>query len=540
MAGGRRSPNLILDLNNFEEESGSRYVLTSPRSLEACALLRIRPVELLPKSPEEVAAQHPGVSAVQLDGLCGEYEEERGRRLRLCRELREKLVRKEWEVMGHRDGPSGAPKSHSLLLGSKETDPLKADSTACPTSLCSHKWAHDCLMMGALGDGTYPEVEVTQVARELERGAGVTISQRDKKIAALMLAKHRDDELAQQRKARAQIAWQDLVTQEKRLKEALNKPGWFSQQLGPNQRRTHRTLYNEKRVERTLEGPVHEHKIRRSGYVGLQTGPEKKLEMSRCKTDHEKCLAELWAQQNLEPYREMNYQPLEERMARAFKIRLMKELQNKKNLQVKNQYEKLRHTRLKEKADTQAQAEQEFKRMSIQQKEQRSQEHYGQLVEERNKGLKEKAAKEEEQIMLNQIRAEQQEREKKQYKALLAKMTDRRSRHAKDSLIKSIQIKAERTKEINSAKQRVHKLLKQKVEEEDENHKREIEHGIRKKDLKSDRLLREKVATIEEGKKIANASFQMREKIRERTKCRTFDQMARQAELNASLLRHTS
>ncbi|XP_013377422.1 PREDICTED: coiled-coil domain-containing protein 177-like, partial [Chinchilla lanigera] len=52
--GGRReqSPLLHLDLFNFDcpEAEGSRYVLTSPRSLEACARCAVKPVELLPRA----------------------------------------------------------------------------------------------------------------------------------------------------------------------------------------------------------------------------------------------------------------------------------------------------------------------------------------------------------------------------------------------------------------------------------------------------------------------------------------------------------
>jgi len=42
-------PIPVLDLDNFESDTadGCEYVLTSPRSLQACAKLKLKPVQLL-------------------------------------------------------------------------------------------------------------------------------------------------------------------------------------------------------------------------------------------------------------------------------------------------------------------------------------------------------------------------------------------------------------------------------------------------------------------------------------------------------------
>ena len=53
---------VVLDLYNFDshEAEGSKYVLTSPRSLEACSRLKIKPVELLQKSHGEFSQENSG------------------------------------------------------------------------------------------------------------------------------------------------------------------------------------------------------------------------------------------------------------------------------------------------------------------------------------------------------------------------------------------------------------------------------------------------------------------------------------------------
>ena len=48
--------NVKIDLENFEspEHQSSKYILTSPRSLEACSRLKIKPTELVEKSMFEI------------------------------------------------------------------------------------------------------------------------------------------------------------------------------------------------------------------------------------------------------------------------------------------------------------------------------------------------------------------------------------------------------------------------------------------------------------------------------------------------------
>ncbi|CAI9531548.1 unnamed protein product [Staurois parvus] len=91
------SPMLHLDLYNFEcpEAEGSRYVLTSPRSLEACARCMVKPVELLSRSLSDLVREAPGRSMRVATGLCEVYEIERQRKLKMCREERERIIRQE-------------------------------------------------------------------------------------------------------------------------------------------------------------------------------------------------------------------------------------------------------------------------------------------------------------------------------------------------------------------------------------------------------------------------------------------------------------
>ncbi|KAM4771614.1 coiled-coil domain-containing protein 185 [Rhinophrynus dorsalis] len=516
MEDGERSPQLHLNLYNFEQGRGSRYVLTSPRSLEACARLGIKPVDLLPRSLDELAEEHPGSSKDLISDLYETYEKERKRRVRLCREVRTQVLQSEqdWRPcpgMDSKDYSTGAQREDKDQWASSQN---KDDSFG--------KGGRECEAIRrslSLGDIIHPEIQVRHLAREVERETQVSVSDRDKKIAALMLAKYKEEELTKQRKLQAEKAWQGLLDKEKDFREAVSKPGWINHQ--------YRNV-GERRPRSCKE----------KGEVGAAIKMNESWE--RAREQGQTFLPEQMMVETVPSYRvsgEINHQ-LEHRMLQAFKFRLMKELQEKKNIQVKNQYEMLRHNRLKEKVDSQAKLEKDFKRMCIQQKERKSQELHQQMLEERKKELQEKAAREDEQVLLAKIRVEKQEREQMKHRLMLARLTEQKIKHAKDSMDKNVQTKAERAKEINAIKEKTHQLLKQKVEEEEENHRKEVEYMIRIKDRKSNHLLREREETVEQGKRKARASFQMREKIRERTRSRTFDQMARQAELNASLMKY--
>nr|XP_010960681.1 PREDICTED: coiled-coil domain-containing protein 177 [Camelus bactrianus] len=119
--GGRReqSPLLHLDLFNFDcpEAEGSRYVLTSPRSLEACARCAVKPVELLPRALADLVREAPGRSMRVATGLYEAYEAERRAKLQQCRDERERIVREEkrrlFTPLGSAPATASAPSAGS-------------------------------------------------------------------------------------------------------------------------------------------------------------------------------------------------------------------------------------------------------------------------------------------------------------------------------------------------------------------------------------------------------------------------------------------
>ncbi|CAH8541321.1 unnamed protein product [Dicrocoelium dendriticum] len=85
-------PNIHLE--NFEDQrfENCRYVLTSPRSLEACAKLNIRPVELLYKCKEEFLEEFKDLPPQKVLELYTKHEHNRMQKLVRARAERKKLA----------------------------------------------------------------------------------------------------------------------------------------------------------------------------------------------------------------------------------------------------------------------------------------------------------------------------------------------------------------------------------------------------------------------------------------------------------------
>ncbi|XP_067929805.1 apical junction molecule-like [Watersipora subatra] len=86
-----------LNLYNFEEDefAGSKYVLTSPRSLEACDMLGVKPLQLIykPLADFQDEMRQQGLTFQEAYTEYDHYEKERQAKLRECRDYRDKMIR---------------------------------------------------------------------------------------------------------------------------------------------------------------------------------------------------------------------------------------------------------------------------------------------------------------------------------------------------------------------------------------------------------------------------------------------------------------
>ncbi|XP_029973169.1 coiled-coil domain-containing protein 177 [Salarias fasciatus] len=754
------APKLHLDLYNFDSPAaeGSRYVLTSPRSLEACARCGVKPVELLPRPLADFAREAPGRSMRVATGLFEVYEKDRHAKLRQCREERERIVREEkrrilqaavnsssgtsstsvdkttsgsshppksalvasssppdagvssrattsgptlkaalsskgpasslstspksvnaGSTLSSKTGstpsskvgyqsstkhglssspeqskpsrplssgpppvvrkssggkssntfprstpkpPSfpranstltssvskpavqspGAPlngvsggqfsqhnghlgfhprvrgKSHSLESLQRRMDPFCSSTSTTTTTTCtssesgassSYSWegARDhwmkvssprartlatfnslmgrSLSLGDLSHSPQTTQKVERIVKEVKRRGLKAVSERDRKIAALMLARYQEEDIMSQTRYVAHLQWDSERRMEELRREQEDREKqravlqcqrvWHTQ-VSIRQRR----LSQQERESAAAKMRQVEEKEEQWRELAEQQERSRllRLQQGAREEKHKKALQE----QNLKALEEERAAMLEqerlllkEKLTMAELKRQEKEHQAQEERRGLNKAEKRRHAALIQEIARREQEEREEARRSAEEKLSRSLENYEQIVERRGQELKEKAKREEKQIQKARKAAEKRERQQQLLLEARVKEAEKRAQQAALVAEERAKEKAQRAVQTRQEKERLQKLNRQRVEEEERQRRLELLQSIERKLEKSEQIFREKKAVLESARSVARASFHVRDRVREETNMRTFDKMALEAQLKASL-----
>uniref|UniRef100_A0A3B3Y1A2 Coiled-coil domain containing 177 n=1 Tax=Poecilia mexicana TaxID=48701 RepID=A0A3B3Y1A2_9TELE len=622
-------PKLHLDLYNFDspEAEGSRYVLTSPRSLEACARCGVKPVELLPRPLADFVREAPGRSMRVATGLFEVYEKDRHGKLRQCREERERIIREEKrrilqaavnsrvpskpaalgatilskastsnlstspKSMQPRTSPpaKSGPKTslppakglfshHSLESLQRRMDPICCSTSTTTTTTCTssesgassaYSWdgARDhwakmssprartmatfnslmgrSLSLGDLSHSPQTTQKVERIVKEVKRRGLKAVSERDRKIAALMLARYQEEDIMSQTRYVAHLQWDS----ERRMEELRREQ---------EDREKQRAVLQCQRVWQT-QVSIRQQKIcqqeRDSAAAKLRQAEEHeerwkelaeqqersrllRLQQAAREEKHKKALQE----QNLKALEEERAAMLEqerllleEKLTIAELKRQEREHQAHEERRGLNKAERRRHAALIQEIARREQEERDEAKRAAEEKLNRSLENYEQIVERRGQELKEKAKREEKQIQKARKAAEKREKQQQQLLEARVKEAAKRAQQAAVVAEEKAKEKAKRAVQSRQEKERLQKLNRQRVEEEERQRRLELLQSIERKLEKSEQIFREKKAVLESARSVARASFHVRDKVREETNMRTFDKMALEAQLKASL-----
>ncbi|XP_051855429.1 coiled-coil domain-containing protein 185 [Antechinus flavipes] len=369
------------------------------------------------------------------------------------------------------------------------------------------------------------------------------IPARDKKIVNLMLERLKKARRIQELQHQAAEAWEEvkrcnqrfqmMMERERQQQLSHSKEQWERQK---EERRARLSKEQQERLETwEKEMALRDSKWKRQ-VQERESQRKEKLERAREQAEYRKhCQEQMLKEKEVmqKDLREQNIQQLQEKMVQACYKRQLKNLEGRKKLQENNLASSANHQFRKVLLDSQNKAEEILRRLSLEQRSQRSQEIHQRLIEERHREMKEKAQKEEEHLLLAKWRAEETDEQKKLHKKMLVELGDLKIQQARDNVHKNIKDKADRIREFNFLREKNHYFLKQKADEEAKCHIEGIKEAIKRKEQKMNQLSREKDATIEESRKIAQASLQMREKVKALQV--SFDRMAWEAQLSASL-----
>lgn len=552
------TPVLHLDLNNFSsvEAERSRYVLTSPRSLESCARLGIKPVELLIKSLNELVATHHDTPVEAVRVMHESYEKERMRLLSMCQRERERII----QAAG--DRWSGNNVSGLVVVPvTKLKDPSSDTQTTgsipyadlClqrPVSRSSFIDVPDrsticSCTLGDLRHSTATEMKLEKLTKDINKKMCVTVSERDRKIAALMLVKHQEQQAhlkmsQQEERKRQEARRQEEVSQaqaEKQRKKKLTQSMQHWHEELEARRRLRERQDNEKAGQLKQEVLLQEDRWRRlKEEVDAQR--REKLEAAQKEAAGRKCyqeklLREKEEKEKLQQERERKVAKEKEQKARRSKV--LQEKKERKRLQEENGRELLRHILLKHQVMQQVKEAEAQMKSSLEEKLQHCCKRRARAAKARLMELQERASREEDQIHRAQQKAKLESVQQLTHKKILVQLSQRRVERAALHVSAQRRNRAEQTQQINRHRQACHRRLMERMLREEEEVRKVRENYISMKEWRRERLRRQQKQIQEEAQRLARASFHMRETVRHQTHRRTFDQMALEAQLTASM-----
>lgn len=470
-------------------------------------------------------------------------------------------------------------KSHSLESLQRRKDPLcSSTSTTTTTTTCtssesgassSYSWdgARDhwakvssprartmatfnslmgrSLSLGDLSHSLQTTQKVERIVKEVKRRGLKAVSERDRKIAALMLARYQEEDIMSQTRYVAHLQWDSERRMEELRREqedrekqraVLQCQRVWQTQVSIRQRR----LSQQERQSAAAKMRQAEENEERWRELAEQQERSRLLRLQQAAREekHKKALQE----QNLKALEEERAAMLEqERLLLKEKLTMAELKRQEKEHQAQaerlglNKAEKRRHAALIQEIARREQEEREEARRAADEKLSRSLENYEQIVERRGQELKEKAKREEKQIQKARKAAERREKQQQQLLEARAKEAEKRAQQAALVAEEKAKEKAQRAVQSRQEKEKLQRLNRQRVEEEEKQRRLELLQSIERKLEKSEQIFKEKRAVLESARSVARASFHVRDKVREETNMRTFDKMALEAQLKASL-----
>uniref|UniRef100_A0A8C6WE72 Coiled-coil domain containing 177 n=1 Tax=Neogobius melanostomus TaxID=47308 RepID=A0A8C6WE72_9GOBI len=541
------SPLLHLDLNNFEsaEAQRSRYVLTSPRSLESCERLGVKPVELLIKSLNQMRRERRDVPFEVVKVMHEMYEKERMRLLHMCRAEREKLI----QGCGGRSRWSGGQKTPEV--GSKISRPQKAsnDKSYEPpvayADLCSRQKSGitnkerdrstlSSISLGDLRQSPAMERKLEKITMDINKEMHVTVSDVDRKIAALMLVRHDKEQsrLEQSYKedqdreeARKKMEIERMEVERKKLRKLKKSMERWHEELEVRKRFRNK-LEKQKLAQLQQEALLHEDKWNRLKWE-VEEQRKEKLRAAVKEAEERKRNQERLLRGKEEEDKKVLEQERLLSVEREQRAKMNKALQELK--------ERRRYVLTKQRIEQQEEEEEVLKRQEIERKMEKCSKKYADVLEARLRELKQRVAQEEEQIHRAKLRAKLQSTELLMHKRVLHDLSQCRMEKAAQHASHLNKSKAMEVKQRNSQREKCHQQLRERREAQEAAIRKMRENCVLMKEQRRERLQRQREQIQEEANRLARASFHLRDRVRQHTSSNTFDQMVKEAQLYAAM-----
>ncbi|GFO33295.1 coiled-coil domain-containing protein 177-like isoform x4 [Plakobranchus ocellatus] len=577
-----------INLYNLEDVKfeGSKYVLTSPRSLEACSRLSVKPVELLyrPLSEfqEELLPQDVPLRTIYT--VFDESEQIRQKKLKLCREERSRIIQEEKKNAAKsslrsrlatmpsqdaaenksKDVKKGSPKAgvtfktgikgkplyrsidkespklHRELLSKKDRNPPRTKSSyakARPKSAGSRPLQRCSPSVLRGSKVTYRCTSAPNVS--------LTIPARDKKILQLMKERRESELDSLNTSEQAHQLWEDQKKREEALRTIME-----------NKRRT--LLAEENRIkdmrklkekQRRAKDEEEERELLRLKIQGSDLKSDLAL-MNQLRM-RELCLSDKIEKEKAKKRIQATNLKAQERDQEEMKEFLLSKQAASLNTASAKREARIHQDSMKKFLDNRQEREQfeqrhlQIKNLEKQNEDQvrdsmelrlsQAEANLSQVLESRNKQLVEHHH--EEQAKHERARSSQRkmEEEMEAWRSNLVQHKKLLEDRAMEVVNQSVEMRAFQARKNRLAKEVGQKKNLTKLQREDDKWRRQLERSLIVKDRKVNDLIEEKDRSIAQTRAMARLSETLRDDLREKYVSDTFDKKALEAQLYSNL-----
>ncbi|XP_025078103.1 coiled-coil domain-containing protein 177-like isoform X2 [Pomacea canaliculata] len=523
-----------IDLYNFElpEFENSRYVLTSPRSLEACSRLNVKPVELLYKPlsefQEELLPQDVPLRTIY--NIFDEQEQIRQRKLQLCQEERSRVTKEDI-----RDKSSFSSKMGTKIIEKKDLSKgsLQRQRTAWATRVMqkpllkdenshstqnyneSDKLRHE--LLSRKENKLKHPARKTRSAKSTPRTAHPDVCVRsksvsdiysslpakDRKILELMQSKWESERQRLETSERTRLLWED----EKKRQEVLRA-------VMENKRRSLLAKENKVRDDKKFEEKQQQKKIEQKAL----SNKEDEIVVRARRSDEEL-------------YRHLKMQELK-LAGKRNKDELKKRIQRKSmtNHEERQAFEK----RCKEMNKDLRRSKQGVLCLNDLRHSQ-AEENLVQLLETRNRQLLSSHLEKEKKLDRARQTQQQLEEEMESWRRSLLQHKKQVEEQAAKAARINQNNRSQRARMDRLTHEEEHKKNLQKLLRDHERWRRNLEELLDEKDKRMDEIQLQKEKSIMETRAMAQITHALRDKLRKKYESDTFDRKVLDAQLFAKL-----
>ncbi|CAG2227404.1 unnamed protein product [Mytilus edulis] len=560
-------PKIHIDFFNFEDPvyEDSKYVLTSPRSLEACAKVGVKPVDILYKPltdfQEELLPQDIPLRTIY--NIYDEHEQERQKEEKTKSSLQR--TRTAWATsIGHKRVTNDelnnrvkelheeSLKLREELLSKKEkrsrqspkprpkSTPIRRSRST--SSLVSN--GSSCLLNRSTIDSAQP-ISNSRLKKTLNKSidtSHVVVTPRDQRILELMMTKGEQERATNRDRFIADLTWehQRKLEEESRVQSEMKRRRMLAEE---NRIKLLKKMESEKRKQRREKSQLEKkeqslHQAMQKWDISSKTQQKQKdLQMKerkdkeqlkrRIQTRNKKVKSrdELEMKDLMVQQQDFEIKSVAQRKQdRLLRDSLMKMLHNRKE---RDQFES-RHTVVeKESRENRKDLEKDAHiRMT------ESERKYQDVLQQRDIQINlNKLERQKKQAIVRTSQHKMEEELDEWRENVMNKRKVVRSYHYRESAIKAIEHKALKAHDDRVNREKIQQRNIQKIQDEVEAWKQETEDYIAVKDRKILTAQQEKDTTILQSRFVASQSSQLRDELKERYGGESFDKKVLRAEL---------